>query len=89
MKHILLILALILAAVVGVGAAEADEADAGLYKGICQQCHQLPDPGWLKPHQWEKVLAVMQARMEEKRMPPLEPDTWEAIKRYVTKNARH
>ena len=31
-----------------------------LFEGRCQMCHQLPEPGMLKPKQWKFILVTMQ-----------------------------
>ncbi len=41
-------------------------ADAkSLFEGRCQMCHQLPEPGMLRPKQWKLILTTMQQRMQQ------------------------
>jgi hypothetical protein len=69
----------------------ADENDAGrqLLEVRCGMgCHQLPDPGTLKPAQWRAVLQTMQTRMKQFNMPPLNEEEYEKVLAYLIANAR-
>ena len=69
----------------------SDEREAyakSLYEGRCQMCHQLPEPGMLKPQQWKLILTTMQQRMSHANVPPLTEDETERLLEYLTPRAR-
>ena len=70
--------------------SSADNRNIGeiLFQGRCQMCHQLPDPGMLRPKQWKLILAVMQQRMQQTGMPPLTSEETELVLAYLTERAR-
>jgi len=59
-----------------------------LFKGRCQMCHQLPEPGMLKPNQWKLILVTMQQRMQQAGVPPLTEDETERLLEYLAAQAR-
>ncbi|MCW8943108.1 MAG: hypothetical protein OQK93_08025 [Gammaproteobacteria bacterium] len=59
-----------------------------LFEGRCQMCHQLPEPGMLKPQQWRLILTTMQQRMSHANVPPLTEDETERLMEYLTPRAR-
>ena len=59
-----------------------------LFKGRCQMCHQLPEPGMLKPKQWKLILTTMQQRMQQAGVPPLTEDETGRLLEYLTEHAR-
>ena len=64
-------------------------ADAkSLFEGRCQMCHQLPEPGMLKPKQWRLILGTMQQRMQQAGVPPLTGDETEMILEYIAEQSR-
>ncbi len=67
--------------------ASANDAEA-LFTGRCAMCHQLPEPGMLKPKQWELILVTMQQRMQQAKVPPLQAQEHDMILEYLTTHAR-
>ena len=65
----------------------ADDAEA-LFTGRCAMCHQLPEPGMLKPKQWKLILVTMQQRMKQANVPPLQAQEHDMILEYLTAHAR-
>jgi mono/diheme cytochrome c family protein len=67
----------------------AQDNDAGrvLFEGRCAACHQLPDPGQLRPAQWRAVLQTMQTRMKQFNFPPLSEEEFEKIWSYLAANS--
>ena len=64
-------------------------ADAkSLFEGRCQMCHQLPEPGMLKPKQWRLILGTMQQRMQQAGVPPLTGEETEMILEYIAEQSR-
>ena len=70
--------------------SSADRRDIGeiLFQGRCQMCHQLPEPGMLKPKQWKLILVVMQQRMQQTGIPPLTEEENELVFAYLAERAR-
>ena len=69
-------------------AAEREAWAKSLFEGRCQMCHQLPEPGMLKPAQWKLILMTMQQRMQHANVPPLTEDETERLLEYLTARAR-
>ena len=64
-------------------------ADAkSLFEGRCQMCHQLPEPGMLRPKQWKLILTTMQQRMQQAGVPPLTGEETEMILEYIAEQSR-
>ncbi len=70
--------------------SSADSRNIGeiLFQGRCQMCHQLPEPGMLRPKQWKLILVVMQQRMQQAGIPPLTEDETELVFEYLAERAR-
>ena len=68
--------------------AEREVYAKSLFEGRCQMCHQLPEPGMLRPKQWQFVLTVMQQRMQQAGVPPLTEDETERLLEYFEPRAR-
>ena len=68
--------------------AEREAWAKSLFEGRCQMCHQLPEPGMLKPAQWKLLLKVMQQRMQQANVPPLTDDETERLLEYLSARAR-
>jgi mono/diheme cytochrome c family protein len=68
--------------------AEREAYAKSLFEGRCQMCHQLPEPGMLKPQQWKLILTTMQQRMSHANVPPLTEDETERLLEYLTPRAR-
>jgi hypothetical protein len=69
-------------------AAEREAWAKSLFEGRCKMCHQLPEPGMLKPAQWKLLLNVMQQRMQQAGVPPLTEDETERLLEYLSARAR-
>ena len=59
-----------------------------LFEGRCQMCHQLPEPGMLRPKQWRLILGTMQQRMQQAGVPPLTEDETEMVLEYIAEQSR-
>lgn len=59
-----------------------------LFEGRCQMCHQLPEPGMLRPKQWKLILTTMQQRMQQASVPPLTEEETEMILEYIAEQSR-
>jgi hypothetical protein len=59
-----------------------------LFNGRCQMCHQLPEPGMLKPKQWKLILTIMQQRMQQAGVPPLTTEETRRLLEYLSARAR-
>ena len=68
--------------------AERSAYADSLFKGRCQMCHQLPEPGMLRPKQWKLILTTMQQRMQQASVPPLTEDESERLLEYLAERAR-
>ena len=68
--------------------AERSAYADSLFKGRCQMCHQLPEPGMLRPKQWKLILTTMQQRMQQASVPPLTEDETERLLEYLAERAR-
>ena len=69
--------------------SDARSADSkSLFEGRCQMCHQLPEPGMLRPKQWRLILGTMQQRMQQAGVPPLTADETEMVLEYIAEQSR-
>ena len=69
--------------------SDARSADSkSLFEGRCQMCHQLPEPGMLRPKQWRLILTTMQQRMQQAGVPPLTEDETEMVLEYIAEQSR-
>ena len=68
--------------------AERSVYEKSLFEGRCQMCHQLPEPGMLKPKQWRLILGTMQQRMQQAGVPPLTEEETEMILEYIAAQSR-
>ncbi|MCK5394775.1 MAG: hypothetical protein KAJ32_02225 [Gammaproteobacteria bacterium] len=68
--------------------AERSAFRKSLFEGRCQMCHQLPEPGMLRPNQWRLILATMQQRMQQASVPPLTEDETEMVLEYIVEQSR-
>ena len=69
-------------------ASERSAEAKSLFEGRCQMCHQLPEPGMLKPKQWKLILGTMQQRMQQAGVPPLTEKETELILEYIAEQSR-
>ena len=63
--------------------AEKAAFEKSLFEGRCQMCHQLPEPGMLRPKQWRLILGTMQQRMQQAGVPQLTEEETEMILEYI------
>ncbi len=68
--------------------ADRNADSKSLFEGRCQMCHQLPEPGMLKPKQWRLILTTMQQRMQQAGVPPLTEDETEMVLEYIAEQSR-
>ena len=68
--------------------AEREAYAQSLFEGRCQMCHQLPEPGMLRPKQWKLILTTMQQRMQQAGVPPLTEDETGRLLAYLGERAR-
>ncbi len=68
--------------------AERSAYADSLFKGRCQMCHQLPEPGMLRPKQWRLILGTMQQRMQQAGVPQLTADETEMVLEYIAEQSR-
>jgi cytochrome c5 len=67
---------------------DGDSADARLYAARCGACHSVPHPGRHTVAEWDRMLKLMDERMAQRAMPPLEGDARERIRAYLASHAR-
>jgi mono/diheme cytochrome c family protein len=66
-----------------------DQSDAeDMFIVRCALCHQLPDPGMLKPQQWKLIISTMQQRMQQAGVRQLDDQELETILEYLGERAR-
>ena len=68
--------------------AERETWAKSLFEGRCQMCHQLPEPGMLRPKQWKLILTTMQQQMQQAGVPPLTEDETARLLEYLTPRSR-
>ncbi len=68
--------------------ADREAYAKSLFEGRCQMCHQLPEPGMLRPKQWKLILTTMQQRMQQAGVPPLTEDETGRLLAYLGERAR-
>ena len=68
--------------------AEREAYAKSLFEGRCQMCHQLPEPGMLRPKQWKLILTTMQQRMQQAGVPPLTEEETEMILEHIAEQSR-
>jgi cytochrome c5 len=68
--------------------ADREAYAKSLFEGRCQMCHQLPEPGMLRPKQWKLILTTMQQRMQQAGVPPLTEDETGRLLEYLGERAR-
>ena len=84
---------LLLAAATGVQAADGglNELEAQgkeLFEIRCGICHQLPEPDMLTAAKWKRLLQLMQKRMQQVDMLPLNEEEFAQIHAYLSSQAR-
>jgi cytochrome c2 len=67
---------------------DADSPQAKIYIEKCSVCHVLPHPKRLSFSGWKHMLKLMDQRMEERGVSPLEPEEREDIAAYLKRHAR-
>ena len=67
---------------------DADSLQAKIYTEKCSTCHVLPHPKRLSFNGWKHMLKLMDQRMVERKVSPLEPEERKAIEGYLRQHAR-
>ncbi len=82
--------ACLLVAGVSLGAPSTDGQEAGraVFQVRCGLCHQLPEPDALSPRKWHRVLELMQRRMKQADMVPLDEEEFAQVLDYLSAHAR-
>jgi mono/diheme cytochrome c family protein len=68
---------------------EQNTAAAQLYAHRCGQCHRAYAPGSLSAAMWQVQVQMMEAKMHQYRVPPLNDRERDTILSYLTRNAAH
>ena len=72
----------------GMAGDERSAFQKSLFEGRCQMCHQLPEPGMLRPKQWRLILGTMQQRMQQAGVPPLTDEETEMVLEYIAQQSK-
>ncbi len=72
----------------GTSIPQAGTADAQVYIDRCSSCHVLPHPKRLGYEGWTAVVAVMEKRIAERGMLPLDEQERQSILDYLRRNGR-
>lgn len=91
MKRWLLVMLLMFAATALQAAEDEAEQQAwnkSLFEARCGVCHQLPEPDMLTPAQWKRSMEVMQKRMQQADMAPLDEEEFAQVHAYLSSQAR-
>lgn len=67
---------------------EADSDAAQLFEARCTGCHALPHPARNRADEWPGILALMDRRMRERHVQPLDDDERQELLRYLQAHAR-
>ena len=59
-----------------------------LFEARCGTCHQLPEPDMLTPAQWKRSMEIMQKRMQQADMEPLDEEEFAQVHAYLSSQAR-
>lgn len=87
MKSFLLVVLFLLLSTFAVFAGEVEDGEA-LFKARCDNCHQYPEPGMLKPDQWRRLLETKQTLMEKAGMQPLTAEEFKCLLAYLAQHAK-
>jgi len=66
---------------------EQNTVVAQLYVRRCGECHRTYPPGSLSAAMWQIQVQMMEAKMQEYRVPPLTDQERDTILSYLTRNA--
>ncbi len=70
------------------GLSEQQTEGKALFEARCAICHQLPEPDMLKPKQWKRLLLLMQKRMRQADMPPLDEEEFARVYDYLSSQSQ-
>ncbi|MCF6210914.1 MAG: cytochrome c [Gammaproteobacteria bacterium] len=59
-----------------------------LFEARCVACHQLPEPDMLTENQWKRLLQLMQKRMQQADMPPLDEEEFAQVHAYLASQSK-
>ncbi len=66
------------------GLSEQQARGKALFEARCVACHQLPEPDMLTPGKWQRLLQLMQKRMQQAGMPPLDEEAFAQVHAYLS-----
>lgn len=67
---------------------QADSREGRAYVNRCGQCHAAPHPARLRKHQWPPMVALMETRIRERGLAPMDGSERQAILDYLARHAR-
>ncbi len=91
MKHFTILcaaLSLTACATSGTPLPDSSTKAARTYRAKCSTCHSVPHPARHTREQWPPLIALMERRMAERRMPGLSEEDRAVILDYLKRNAR-
>lgn len=68
---------------------ESGTAAAQLFATRCSSCHALPHPARNTANEWPGILALMDRRMRERHIPPINGQERDELLRYLQSHARN
>ncbi len=72
----------------GNGLSEQEAQGKALFEFRCNICHQLPEPDMLTPKKWTRLLQLMQKRMRQADMLPLDETEFAQIHAYLASQSK-
>ncbi len=66
------------------GLSEQQLQGKALFEARCVACHQLPEPDMLTPSKWQRLLELMQKRMQQAGMPALDEEEFIQVHAYLS-----
>lgn len=71
------------------GLSEMEAQGKELFEFRCGGvCHQLPEPDMLTPSKWKRLLELMQKRMQQADMPPLDEEEFAQVHAYLASQSK-
>jgi hypothetical protein len=78
---------LLISSCIGLSIPDKRSSEAKLYASKCNACHKAPDPDIAYYSQWERLILLMQRKINHKDMAPLSEQEWNIISAYIKKHA--